>query len=72
LSWWFTKKQPYKKNQPKRPSQNSWIEIDLSKMAFWSSWKWGQKNHMGGFFFLPKFPIKKIVISSSDLKKFRM
>jgi len=36
-------------------------------MALWSSWTWGQKNHMGGFF-LSKFPIKKVVISCSDLK----
>jgi hypothetical protein len=26
-------------------------------MAFWSSWTWGQKNHMGDFFI--KIPGKK-------------
>jgi len=43
-------KKPNKKNQPKRPIQNGWVQIDLSKMALWSSWTSGQKNHMGGFF----------------------
>jgi hypothetical protein len=33
----------------KKPNQNDRIQINLSKMAFWSSWIWGQKNHMGGF-----------------------
>jgi hypothetical protein len=46
LSSWFSKN----KNQPKRPSQNGQVQNDLSKMELWSSWKWGQKNHMGGFF----------------------
>jgi hypothetical protein len=43
-------KKPSKKNQPKRLNQNGQVQIDLSKMAFWSSWTWGQKNHMRGFF----------------------
>jgi hypothetical protein len=55
LSSWFNKK-----NQPKRPSQNNCVQINLSKMAFWSRWTWGQKTHMEGF--LTKIPIKKIVI----------
>jgi hypothetical protein len=42
-------KKSNKKNQPKRPNQNSQIQIVLSKMAFWSSWTWGQKNHSRGF-----------------------
>jgi hypothetical protein len=45
---WY--KKPSKKNQPKRPSQGGRVQIDLSKMIFWSSWTWGQKNHMGIFF----------------------
>ncbi len=32
-----------------------------SKMTLWSSWTWGQKT-IGGFF-LPKFSIKKAMIS---------
>jgi hypothetical protein len=43
-------KNPSKKNQPKRPSQNILSQIDLSKMALWSSWTWGQKNQVGVFF----------------------
>jgi hypothetical protein len=34
------------------------VRSDLSKMAFWSSWTWGQKNHRGGF--LLKFSVKKL------------
>jgi hypothetical protein len=34
-----------KKNQPKRPRQNGWVQNDLSKMAFWSTWIGGKKNH---------------------------
>jgi hypothetical protein len=26
----------YLKNQPKRPSHNGWVQINLSKMAFWN------------------------------------
>jgi hypothetical protein len=33
-------------------------------MAFWSSWTWGQKNHMGDF--LTKIIGKKNGISCSD------
>jgi hypothetical protein len=44
LSWWFNKK-----NQSKRFSQNGQVQIDLSKMAFWSNWTWEQKNYSGGF-----------------------
>jgi hypothetical protein len=43
-------KKPSKKDQPKRLSQNGRVQIDLSKMALWSSWTWGHKNHMRGFF----------------------
>jgi hypothetical protein len=50
-------KKPSKKNQPRKPNQNGWVQNDLSKMAFWSSWTWGQKNYMR--FFLMKFPMKK-------------
>jgi len=42
-------KEPNKK-KPKRPNQNGRIQNDLFKMAFWSSWTWGQKYHMGRFF----------------------
>jgi hypothetical protein len=35
--------------QSKKPNQNGQVQIDLSKMALWSSWTWGEKNHMGGF-----------------------
>ncbi len=41
---------PSKKDQPKRPSQNVRIQINLSKMALWSSWTWGQKIPKGRFF----------------------
>jgi hypothetical protein len=58
-------KKPSKKNQPKTPSLNGWAQIDLSKMALWSSWTWGQKNHMEVF--LPKFPVKKVAISCNVL-----
>jgi hypothetical protein len=55
FSWWFNPKnlikKPNKKDQPKRPHQNGWVQIDLSKMALWSSWIWGQKPY-GGVFFL--------------------
>jgi hypothetical protein len=34
-------KKPIQKDQPKRPKQNGWVQIDLSKMAHWSSWTWG-------------------------------
>jgi hypothetical protein len=50
LSWWFNIKKPSQNDQPKRPSQNGWVQIDLSKMELWSNWSWGQKNHMRGFF----------------------
>jgi len=54
LSQWFSKtnmvKKPSKKNQPKKPSKNGRVQINLSEMALWSSWTWGQKNHMGDFF----------------------
>jgi len=53
LSWWFSKKPSKKTNQ-----KNGHVTIDLSKMAFWSSWTWGQKNRMGVFFF-PKIHAKK-------------
>ncbi len=43
-----SQKNPSKKNQPKRPIQNGWVQINLSKMTLWSSWTWGQKNHKGG------------------------
>jgi hypothetical protein len=37
----------------KKPSQKDpvkmVVQIDLSKMAFWSSWTWGQENHLRGF-----------------------
>jgi hypothetical protein len=49
---------PSQKNQPKKLSQNGRIQIDLSKMALWSSWTWGQKKPYGGFF-LTKIPNKK-------------
>ncbi len=55
LSHWFNNK-----NQPKILSQNNCVQIDLSKMAFWSSWTWGQKTHRGGF--LIKIPNQKIMI----------
>jgi hypothetical protein len=45
-----SKKNLVKKKQQKKPSQNGHVQIDLSKMALWSSWTWGQKDHMGGFF----------------------
>jgi hypothetical protein len=32
-------------------------------MALWSSWTWGQKNHMGVF--LTEIPSKKAMISYS-------
>jgi hypothetical protein len=51
-----------KKDQPKTPSQNGQVQINLSKMALWSSWTWGQKKNMG-FFLIPKFLVKKIKIS---------
>jgi hypothetical protein len=41
---------PNQIDQPKKPNQNGWIQIDLSTMTLWSSWTLGQKNHMGGFF----------------------
>jgi hypothetical protein len=63
-------KKPNKKNQPKRPSQNGWVQIDLSKMALWSSWTWGQKNHLGGFF--TKIPNKKTGISYSEGNQFQV
>jgi len=44
------KKDLVEKNQPKKPSRNGQVQIDLFKMALWSSWTWGQKNHTGGFF----------------------
>ncbi len=47
-----------KKNQQKRPSRNGRVQNNLSRMALWSSWTWGQKNHMGGFFFT-EIPSKK-------------
>jgi len=43
-------KKPSKKKQPKRPSQNGWVQIDLSKMALWLSLTWGQKNTWGFFY----------------------
>jgi hypothetical protein len=68
LSLWFSKnnlfKKHSKKNQPKRPSQNGWVQIELLKITLWSSWTWGQKNHMRVF--LLKFLVKKVVIFSSD------
>jgi hypothetical protein len=61
LSWWLNKKYmvkiPNKKYQPKRPSQNGHVQINLSKMTLWSSWTWGQ-NPIGGGFLL-KFLVKK-------------
>jgi hypothetical protein len=44
-----SRKKPCKKNKPKMPNQNGQVQINLSKMAFWSSWTWEQKNHMGVF-----------------------
>jgi hypothetical protein len=35
-------------------------------MTLWSTWTWGQKNHRGGYF-LPKFLVKKNVISCNDV-----
>jgi hypothetical protein len=32
------------KDQPKKPNQNGRVQINLSKMALWSSLTWGQKN----------------------------
>jgi hypothetical protein len=46
-----------KKTNKKKLSQNDQVLIDLSKMTFWSSWTWGQKNHMGAL--LTKIPDKK-------------
>jgi hypothetical protein len=57
LSWWLGKKylvkKPNRKYQPKKPSQNGQVQINLSKMALWSSWTWGQ-NTIGRFFFIGK------------------
>ncbi len=51
LSQWFNIKKPSQKDQPKRPSQNGQVQINLSKMAPWSSQTWWQTNHWGGFFY---------------------
>ncbi len=61
MSWWFSKK-----NQPKSPSQNNRVQIDLSKMTLWSSWTWEQ-NHRGGVL-LTKIPGKKTMIYCSESK----
>jgi hypothetical protein len=57
-------KKTHPNSQPKKPNQNRWIEIDLFKMALWSSWTWGQTCHMGVF--LTNFSDKKIMISCSE------
>jgi len=38
-----------KKNQSKRPNQNGRVQNDFSKMALWSNWTWGQKDHIALF-----------------------
>ncbi len=50
-------KTPSKKDKLKTPNQNGQVQIDLSKMAPWSNWTWGQKT-IGGVF-LTKIPNKK-------------
>jgi hypothetical protein len=44
-------KNNWSKKQQKIPSQNGWVQINLSKMALKSSWTWGQKYHMGVFLY---------------------
>jgi len=41
-------KNPIKKTTQKY-SQNGQIQNDLSIMALWLNWTWGQKNHMEDF-----------------------
>jgi hypothetical protein len=58
LSWWFSEK---------KPSQNGWVQIDLSKMALLVKLDMGaEKTHAG--FFLLKFPIKKVGISCNEFR----
>jgi hypothetical protein len=43
----------YSQNNGKKDiSQNGRIQLDLSKMTFWSSWTKGQNNQKGGLFFI--------------------
>jgi hypothetical protein len=49
MSQWFSQrnleKKPTEKDQPKYL-----VKMVKSKMTLWSSWTWGQKDHVGSFF----------------------
>jgi hypothetical protein len=63
VSFYLVKK-THQNSQPNKPNQRRWIKINLSKMAIWSSWTWGQTCHM--VFFWLFFSIKKIMISCNE------